>query len=110
MTFISSEKLVAHELVPGFHAKFVHTDTLTIGYITAIKGGVLPQHHHFNQQITNVIQGELEMTVDGKTTILKSGMVAVIPPNAKHSAVALTDCQIIDVFQPVREDYKNLDK
>ncbi len=108
MTFINSEELESHELVPGFHAKFVHTDTLTIGYITAFKGGVLPEHHHINQQVTNILEGELEMTVDGNITILKSGMVAVIPSNVKHSAVALTDCKIIDVFQPVREDYKKL--
>lgn len=110
MSFLDNKDLPSHELVPGFSARFVHTDEVTVGYVQAVKGGVLPEHHHTNQQITNVIEGELEMTVDGKTTILKSGMVAVIPSNVKHSAVALTDCKIIDVFQPVREDYKKLDE
>lgn len=110
MPFIERSSLEKHELVPGFSARFVHTDEVTIGYVSAVKGGILPEHNHFNEQITNVIEGELEMTVNGKTTVLKPGMVAVIPSNARHSAVALTDCEIIDVFQPVREDYKKLDE
>ncbi|MTI39048.1 cupin domain-containing protein [Fulvivirga lutimaris] len=110
MPFVDNKDLPSHELVKGFNARFVHTDELTVAYVDAKQGGVLPEHFHINQQVTNIIDGELEITVEGKTTILKSGMVAVIPSNAKHSAVALTDCRIIDVFQPVREDYKKLDE
>jgi len=34
-------------------------------------------------------------------------MVVLIPSDAKHSGKALTDCTIIDIFNPVREDYIN---
>jgi quercetin dioxygenase-like cupin family protein len=43
--------------------------------------------------------------VNGVTQILGPGSVGIIPPNAVHSGRALTDCRILDVFSPVREDY-----
>jgi len=36
---------------------------------------------------------------------MKAGDIAVIPSNAIHSGQAITDCQLLDVFSPVREDY-----
>jgi len=49
--------------------------------------------------------GDYEFVVDGVTQVLRPGSVSVIPPNAVHSGRALTDCRILDVFCPVREDY-----
>lgn len=34
------------------------------------------------------------------------GGVAVVPSNATHSGRALSACRFVDVFQPVREDYR----
>jgi quercetin dioxygenase-like cupin family protein len=36
---------------------------------------------------------------------MKTGSVAVIPSNARHSGKAVTACRILDVFYPLREDY-----
>jgi quercetin dioxygenase-like cupin family protein len=53
-----------------------------------------------------VSEGEFELTVDGETEVLRPGVVAVIPSDAEHSGRALTDCRVIDIFHPVREDYR----
>ncbi len=94
------------ELLPGFRGRFAHGENLTLAFWEIDKGSVLPEHSHFHEQTSQVIEGEFEMTVDGNTKILQPGMVVVIPPNAVHSGRALTDCKITDVFSPVREDYK----
>jgi len=52
-----------------------------------------------------MIEGEFELTVESETKIVQKGDIAVIPPNAKHSGKAITDCKILDVFYPIREDY-----
>jgi quercetin dioxygenase-like cupin family protein len=94
------------EIVSGFTARFIHTDNFTIAYVTIKAGAELPEHAHVHEQVTQVTEGELELTINGKTTVFKPGMVAVIAPNVKHSGKALTHCKVTDIFCPVREDYK----
>ena len=53
-----------------------------------------------------MIEGQLDMIIDGKAYSLTDGMYHVISSNVPHSAIAITDCKVIDVFGPVREDYK----
>jgi len=94
------------ELVAGFNAKLIHMEGMTIAHVHAKEGAILPEHFHIHEQVTNIIQGKLEMTMNGKTRVCEPGDVVMIPSNLPHSARALTDCYVIDCFQPVREDYK----
>ena len=54
----------------------------------------------------HVIDGEFEFILNGNKKIYKSGDVVVIPSNIPHSGKALTECRLMDVFSPVREEYK----
>ncbi len=69
---------------------------------------IVPRHFEsqIHEQITHVLKGQLELTIDGIMNIFEEGKVAVIASNVKHSARALTDCKVMDVFSPAREDYK----
>ena len=89
----------------GLKAKLIHTDTQTYSFWEIEKGAVLPEHHHVNEQVSIITKGELEFTIGGKTTLMRPGMVAVIPPNVVHSAVAKTDVEVTDVFLPIRADF-----
>lgn len=100
------KQISSREPVPGFRGKFVHSKNVTLGYWDIKAGSKLPEHSHPHEQIANVINGKFEMTVGGKADLLEANSVLVIPSNVKHSGRALTDCYIIDVFYPVREDYK----
>ena len=46
------------------------------------------------------------MTVNGETRRMTAGTVAVIGSNIVHLGRAVTDCRFVDVFHPVREDYR----
>lgn len=92
--------------MPGFHGRLVHSDNMTFAYWTIDAGASLPEHSHMHEQVVNVITGEFELTVSGETKQLSSNEVACIPSNALHSGKAITDCYILDVFYPVREDYR----
>jgi quercetin dioxygenase-like cupin family protein len=48
----------------------------------------------------------MAFTIEGKEIMLESGMAITIAPNQMHGARAITDCRLIDVFCPAREDYK----
>jgi len=107
MTFININDIKAKEIVPGFWGRFVHSENVTLASWQVEPGASLPQHSHPHEQVTTLIEGEFELTIAGETRLLKPGMVAVVPPNVQHSARALTACQIIDVFYPVRSEYQN---
>jgi quercetin dioxygenase-like cupin family protein len=94
------------EPVPGFRVRFVHSEHMTQAYWDIDAGAALPEHGHVHEQVTQVIEGVFELTVEGETTQLEPGLVAVIPSGARHSGRAVTACRIIDAFSPVREDYR----
>ena len=94
------------ELFKGFNARLVHTENMTISYVRIDAGAILPEHHHPEEQITNILAGQLEMTIGGETEVCNPGTTVVIPSNTPHSARALSACIALDIFNPVREDYK----
>lgn len=68
-------------------------------------GDTAPVHTHPHSQITYVIRGALKFTLDGETVVLREGDSVYIAPNAVHSAVAVEDSLLIDMFAPMREDF-----
>jgi unsaturated pyranuronate lyase len=53
-----------------------------------------------------MLEGTYELLVDGQSHVLSAGDVLVIPGDTVHSGGAHTDCRILDVFSPVREEYR----
>jgi len=100
------KKIEPREIMPGFFGRFVHTDNMTFAYWEIKKGSSLPEHSHMHEQVVNMLEGEFELVLEAASNHLRSGMVLPIPSHAKHAGRAITDCKILDVFYPVREDYK----
>src|SRR5882757_33465 len=96
------------EIAPGFFSKLIHTETNTINFIEVKAGCSVPRHRHIHEQCSFIIEGEFELTVNDIPQLLNTGLFAIVPSNVWHSGTAITDCRLIDIFSPVREDYKNL--
>lgn len=94
------------EIIEGLSAKFVHSENMTMAFWTIKAGASLPEHSHPHEQVSNLLQGEFELTIDGVPTRLQPGKVVIIAGDQPHSGRAITDCEILDIFHPVREDYK----
>ena len=106
MTFLSLEEVEERQPVPGFRAKFVHSDKMTVAYWTVDEGAEMPTHSHEHEQIVNLLEGRFELTVGGESREMTPGAVAIIPPEVTHSGTAKTRCRILDVFHPPRHDYR----
>jgi quercetin dioxygenase-like cupin family protein len=101
-----TDQVESREMMSGGFARFYHTDHMSLAVWAFLPGADLPAHNHPHEQVTTMIDGQFEMTLDGEVHVLKKGMVVTIPPHVTHSGKALTKCHIVDVFYPVREDFK----
>jgi quercetin dioxygenase-like cupin family protein len=106
MIKLDLDQIEPREVAPGFNARFIHSKNMTFSYWTINSGARLPEHSHPHEQVVNMLEGRFEMTVGSETTELTPGMVVVIPGDIPHSGYALSDCRILDVFHPVREEYR----
>lgn len=97
------------EITRGFIARMIHTENMTLAFVDVEAGAMLPEHSHPHEQVTNLLEGQFEFVLDGQTLLLEAGSSVVIPSNVKHSGRALSPCRILDVFQPVREDFRRGD-
>lgn len=92
--------------------KGVEREILSIGTnlmivrFTFKKGAEVPFHTHEHEQSSYIQKGCLKILIEDQETILMEGMSAIVPPNAKHKAIALQDTIDINSFTPVREDYR----
>lgn len=100
--FIVLNQLKTEELLKNAFAAFLQTENLTIGYTYMKAGGAVPLHHHPEEAIDIVLEGEVEMQIGDTTETLKSGIITSVPSNVPHKAVALTDCKVVTIFYPKR--------
>lgn len=105
MGFVKLNELPNLEIAEGIRGRAVTAGSVTVFHAELDAGALLPKHNHPHEQVVNVIEGELELVVEGVTHRLIPGTAMVLAPNVEHSGRAVTRCRVVDVFQPVREDF-----
>ncbi len=90
--------------VPGLEFRPVLGPTTMVNAVRFSPHTEAPLHAHDEEQITLVVEGELEFELDGEVRLLRPGMVAVIPANVPHRACTHElACLEYDVFNPPRQ-------
>jgi quercetin dioxygenase-like cupin family protein len=107
--FIDVDQLTVKEPRDGWKGRFFHSKKMTFGYYEAEAGASIHEHAHPNDEVWNVVEGELEITVGSETRRVAAGDAAVVPPNTTHSIKALTPVRAIVVDYPRRESIGNID-
>jgi quercetin dioxygenase-like cupin family protein len=99
--------LEREELNPQIDRQIIVGQEIMLARVFIKKGGHVPLHLHFNEQVTYVLEGALKFAVDGREIVVHAGEVLCIPPNLPHEAWALEDTVDLDVFHPPRQDWLN---
>jgi quercetin dioxygenase-like cupin family protein len=105
MPFIDTNSLRVIERLPGWHGRYFHSANLTFAHYDFVGGASIHEHFHPQEEVYEVIDGELEVTIDGETQIARAGLVAIVPANARHSVRALSDGRAIIVDYPSRREF-----
>ena len=106
MPLIQLDSLPVREIFPGLRARLIHSDRVSHSWVSVDEGASFPEHQHPHEQIVSVLDGELELVVQGVVHRLTPGQVFVIPPDVPHSGRGVTACRVLDTFAPARDDYK----
>jgi len=104
MPFVDVSMLNVIERLPGWHGRYFHSASMTFAHYDFKRGSSIHEHSHFQEEVYEVVEGELEVTVDGTIEIARPGLVAIVPSNARHSVKALTDGRVIIVDYPLRRE------
>ena len=101
-SFIETAQLEVKEPREGWRGRFFHSRKMTFAYYTVVAGAWIHEHSHPNDEVWNIIDGQLEITIAGKSWVAGPGCAAVVPPNIAHSVKALTNARAIVVDYPRR--------
>ncbi len=104
MPFIDTSTFKVIERLPGWRGRYFHTDNMTVAHYEFARGASIHEHFHPQEEVYEVVEGELELTIDGVAQPVRPGIVGIVPSNARHSVKALTDGRLIVVDWPLRKD------
>jgi len=102
---VDTSSLKVIERLPGWRGRYFHSASITFAHYEFTRGASIHEHFHPQEEVYEVTEGELEVTIDGVAQIARAGMVAIVPANARHSVKALTDGRAIIVDYPLRRDF-----
>ncbi|HVH59419.1 MAG TPA: cupin domain-containing protein, partial [Candidatus Sulfotelmatobacter sp.] len=80
MPFVDVSKLPVAERLPGWYGRYFHSPTMTFAHYDFVRGSSIHEHFHSQEEVYEVIEGELEVTIDGVAQIARAGLVAIVPP------------------------------
>ncbi len=104
--FLKGSELPTVEVDGGMKRKIMGYDgQLMLLEVKFNKGDIGYAHQHFHSQTTYVVSGAFEVTINGKTEVLKAGDGFYVEPDALHGAVCLETGILIDTFSPMRQDF-----
>ncbi len=92
---------------PGVSMFVTHSETMTVSLVEMEPGAVIERHSHPHEQVGRLISGRAQFDIGEESRIVEAGQMWLIPGGVEHRVEALEQPVIaLDVFHPVREDYR----
>jgi quercetin dioxygenase-like cupin family protein len=95
------------QIFPGVEIHAISGEGLMLSLVDLEPGSVVLEHSHPHEQMGMLISGRVEFTIGGVSKILGPGDMWRIPGHVPHKVRTLDGPAVaLDVFHPVREDYR----
>jgi len=106
-TFVNFDDVASFALIDGVEGRPLFGDTAMINVIEFGAGATVPAHSHPHEQLGIVLRGMQALVIDGVARELGPMEGYVLPGHVVHAAYCGPEgATVIDVFSPVREDYR----
>ncbi len=103
MTLIDTNKLPIIERLPGWRGRYFNSANMTFGHYEFEAGASIHEHCHLQEEVWQILEGELEITVAGVTERAGPGSVGIVSSGTMHSVKAISAGKAIVVDYPVRD-------
>jgi quercetin dioxygenase-like cupin family protein len=107
LKYIPWDSVELEDLNPLLRRQMIVGQDIMVARVLMKKGCIIPEHSHYNEQVTYILEGALKFWVNGKEIVVNAGEVLTIPPHMPHRAEALVETVDLDVFTPPRADWLN---
>jgi mannose-6-phosphate isomerase-like protein (cupin superfamily) len=105
VAFIDASEMVRSAPLRGWSGRFFHSENMTFAHWDiAADAADLHEHEHLQEEVWNVVEGQVVLVVGGCEKRLGPGMAAVVAPNTPHSVKPVGACRVIVTDYPVRHD------
>jgi unsaturated pyranuronate lyase len=103
MPFIDAADMLSGTPLPGWTGRFFHAENMTFALYDIAEGATpLHEHQHEQEEVWNVVDGEVSITVAGETQTVRAGSAVVVPPDTPHSVTPTVFCRAVIADYPLR--------
>jgi quercetin dioxygenase-like cupin family protein len=102
MGFVNVSSLPVVERLPGWRGRYFTSPSMTFAHYEFDAGSSIHEHSHPQEEVWQIIEGELEISIGGSTQRSGPGSVGIVPPDTLHSVRAITQGKAIVVDYPLR--------
>ncbi len=103
MTFIDTNQLPVVERKPGWRGRYFDSPSMTFAHYEFDAGSSIHEHFHPEEEVWQIVEGELEIRIDGVTRRVGPGFAGIVPSNTRHAVKAISSGKAIIVDYPLRE-------
>ena len=105
MAFYSADKVPSQQVSDKVTRRLVSGEKVMLAIHEVAGGAVVDPHHHESEQILYVLSGTTRFRLGEEEREMAPGDFVVVSSNAEHSAQALADARVLEVFSPIRKEW-----
>ena len=103
--FGSFDELASEAPYDGIDRRVLTTSKATVQEYRFEPGASFPVHHHSQEQITLVIDGDISFSADGESRAMSAGEWSVVPGDVPHGVTAgPAGARFIAILVPPRKE------
>ncbi|MEP7269624.1 MAG: cupin domain-containing protein [Saprospiraceae bacterium] len=107
-TLIKDAKIEWTDLGNGLHRKIMaYNSDMMMVKVAFTTGGIGAIHSHIHTQASYIESGVFKICIGEDVSVLHAGDAYFVPTGILHGAECLEAGILIDVFNPLREDFIN---